>query len=169
MPRRTFRNVTVNRPKEHQDRWPLFNRGVGPRVAPITKGVPVYVHDHFGPGRDAKVVTTTAKDLMEDGNDYKHSPPFTGREARVAEVENVDWPELLNPIDDLPPATVMTTIREKGDLLEIEGLSHDNGPITKITVNDQVADVGFERFRRGRLEDHPQNPGEPQARCLSHG
>jgi hypothetical protein len=136
-----MRNITVNRPEEHKDRWPLFNRGVGPRVAPITKGVPVYVHDHFGPGRHAKVVTATAKDLMEDGREYKHMPPFTGREARVAEAENIQWPELLNPIDDLPPATVITTVREQGDTLEVEGISHDNGTITKITVNDQVADV----------------------------
>jgi hypothetical protein len=119
----------------------LFNRGVGPRVAPITKGVPIYVHDHFGPGRHAKVITSTAKDLMEDGNEYKPMPPFTGREARVAEVENISWPELLNPVDDLPPATVITTVREEGDTLLVEGISHDNGTIARITVNGQAADV----------------------------
>ena len=45
-----LRNVTVHRPARFEDRWPLINRGVGPRVPPITKGVPIYIHDHFGPG-----------------------------------------------------------------------------------------------------------------------
>jgi hypothetical protein len=136
-----FRKVTVNRPQEFQDRWPLINRGVGPRVAPITNGVPIYIHDYFGPGRHAKVVSTAAKDLMEDGSDYKSLPPLTGKEARVAEVENVQWPEVLDPVDDLPPATIITSVREQGGTLEVQGVSHDNGTITKITVNGQPADV----------------------------
>jgi hypothetical protein len=136
-----FRNVTVNRPQQFQDRWPLFNRGVGPRVAPITKGVPIYVHDYFGAGRHAKVVSAAAKDLLEDGNEYKSLPPLTGKQSRVAEVENVAWPEVLDPVDDLPPATIITAAREEGGVLHVQGVSHDNGLITQITVNDQPADV----------------------------
>ncbi len=136
-----FRNVTVNRPEQFKDRWPLINRGVGPRVVPITNGVPIYIHDYFGPGRDAKVVSTAAKDLLNDGNDYQPLPPLTGNESRVAEVKNVDWPKLLDPVDDLPPATVITSVQRDGGSLVVRGISHDNGDIASITVNGQRADV----------------------------
>jgi hypothetical protein len=136
-----FRNVTVNRPEQFKDRWPLINRGVGPRVAPITKGVPIYIHDYFGPGRDAKVVSTAAKDLMDDGNEYQPLPPLTGDESRVAEVKNVEWPKLLHPVDDVPPATIITSVQRDGGSLIVRGISHDNGDIVAITVNGQRADV----------------------------
>ncbi len=136
-----FRNVKVHRPKQFENRWPLINRGVGPRVAPITKGVPIYIHDYFGPGKHAKVVSTAAKDLIEDGNDYQSIPALTAKESRVAQVTKIAWPEVLDPIDDLPPATTITSVKEHNGKMEIEGISHDNGKITKITINGQPADV----------------------------
>ena len=136
-----FRNVMVHRPEQFKDRWPLINRGVGPRVPPITKGVPIYIHDHFGPGRHAKVISTAAKDLFNDGNNYKPMPPLTGNESVVAEVKEADWPELLNPIDDVPPATIITSVRRSGDKLIVRGISHDNGQIVSVTVNDQQAKI----------------------------
>jgi len=136
-----LRNVTVNRDSRFENRWPLFNRGVGPRVAPITKGVPIYIHDYFGPGRHAKVVSTAAKDLIEDGNKYTSQPPLTGNEARVAEVANVQWPELLDRVDDVPPATIITSVIRRKEHVVIRGVSHDNGEITAITVNNRRAIV----------------------------
>jgi hypothetical protein len=136
-----FRNVTVNRPEQFQDRWPLINRGVGPRVPPITKGVPIYIHDHFGSGRHAKVVSTAAKDLINDGNDYKPLPPLTSDESRVAEVKDVEWPKLLDPVDDVPPATIITSVRRDGDKLIVRGVSHDNGEIVSVSVNNANAKV----------------------------
>jgi hypothetical protein len=130
-----IRNVTVNRPEQFQDRWPLFNRGVGTRVPPITRGVPIFIHDYFGAGRHAKVVSTAAKDLIGDGNTYRSEPMLTSTESRVAEVENIEWPKLLDPIDDLPPATVITSVRVDGDKLLVRGISHDNGKIVSIRVN----------------------------------
>jgi hypothetical protein len=136
-----FRNVTVHRPEQFADRWPLVNRGVGPRVDPVTPGVPLFIHDHYGPGRHAKIVSTKADDLLSDGNEYKSEPPLTGDECRVAEVEDVQWPELLDPVDDLPPATVVTSVVRIGDKLTVCGVAHDNGPITSVTVNDQAARI----------------------------
>ncbi|MBC8351647.1 MAG: hypothetical protein H8E66_06640 [Planctomycetes bacterium] len=136
-----FRNVTVNRPAQFKDRWPLINRGVGPRVTPITKGVPIYIHDHFGPGRHAKVVSIAAKDLVNDGNEYKSSPPLTGDESRVAEVKDAHWPELLDPVDDVPPATIITSIQQHGGKVIVRGVSHDNGKIVSINVNGVQAQV----------------------------
>lgn len=136
-----LRNVTVDRPEQFHDRWPLVNRGVGTRVPPITNGVPIFIHDYFGPGRDAKLVSTAAKDLMEDGNTYREEPPLTGDESRVAEVSGIEWPKLLNPIDDLPPATIITSIRRTADIIDISGVSHDNGDIVSIQVNGHDAEV----------------------------
>jgi hypothetical protein len=136
-----FRNVTVNRPPEFRDRWPTINRGVGPRVPPITKGVPIYIHDYYGPGRHAKVVSTAAKDLIEDGNKYREERPLTGNESRVAEVADAQWPTLLELVDDVPPATVITSVRRERDQLVVRGISHDNGEIVSVNVNDTLANM----------------------------
>src|SRR5690606_19245950 len=65
--------------------------------------------------------------------------PFTGREAQFAEVDGVEFPELLSPIDDLPPATVITSVRRDGDNLVVQGVTHDNGQIAAVKVNGQAA------------------------------
>ncbi len=136
-----LRNVIVDRPKQFRDRWPLINRGVGTRVPPITNGVPIFIHDYYGPGRDAKVVSTAARDLITDGNTYREEPPLTGDESKVTEVSGIEWPELLNPIDDIPPATIMTSIRRNGNKLDVYGISHDNTDIASIQVNDKDTEV----------------------------
>jgi hypothetical protein len=136
-----FRNVVVNRPKQFTDRWPLINRGVGTRVPPITPGVPIFIHDYFGSGRHAKVVSTAAKDLIEDGNAYREEATLTSNESRVAEVRDVNWPKLLDPIDDLPPATVITSVRAVGSKVVVRGISHDNGEIVSVKVNGQSAEI----------------------------
>ncbi|MCA9173351.1 MAG: hypothetical protein KDB14_02565 [Planctomycetales bacterium] len=133
-----FRNVTV-RDRKSVNRWPTFNLGGGPRLTPKGPGVPVYIHDHFGKGRDAKVVSTRAKDLLNDGNKYVAAPPLTGDESVVAEVDDKEFPDLLTPVDDLPPATVITSIRRNGQRAVVQGITHDNGEISKVTVNGSLA------------------------------
>ncbi|MFT5526735.1 MAG: hypothetical protein ACI9HK_004715 [Pirellulaceae bacterium] len=136
-----IRNVKVNRPEQFRDRWPLFNRGGGPQVTPITDGVPIFVHDYFGPGRHAKVVSVAAKDLINDGNKYKSEETLTGSEARVAEVSDVEWPEILSPVDDLPPATIITQATSKNGNTFVRGVTHDNGEVTQVTVNGKSASL----------------------------
>lgn len=136
-----FRNVSVIRPEGFGDRWPLINRGVGPRVEPITTGVPIFIHDYYGPDRDAKVVSTAAKELMTDGNQYRAEPPLTGDESRVAEVKDVPWPHLLDIVDDLPPVTIITSIQRDGDRIVTRGITHDNGDIVSVMVNGHAAEV----------------------------
>lgn len=133
-----FRNVKVL-DRKNPTRWPTVNLGGGPRLTPKGPGVPVYIHDHFGPGRDAKVVSTRAKDLLSDGNDYKPTPPLTGNESVAAEVTDVDFPKLLDPVDDLPPATVITHVRREGNRTIVSGVTHDNGIIATVTVNGAPA------------------------------
>jgi hypothetical protein len=134
-----FRNVTWTTP---DSRRPIFNRGGSTRVDPfIEQGVPYFVHDYYGPGRHAQIVSTKAGNLLSDGNKYRQEPPLTGDESVVAEVTDVAWPKLLDPIDDLPPATVITLARRAGDKLIVAGISHDNGDIVSVTVNGQPAKI----------------------------
>ena len=141
-----FRNVVVGPPSTPKGQpgprgtRPAFNRGGTVRVDPIVaKGVPYYIHDYYGAGRHAKVVSTKAADLLKDGNTYRAQAPLTGDESVVAEVNDLAWPQLLNPVDDLPPATIILSVRRQKDQLLVKGVSHDNGVIRSVTVNGQAA------------------------------
>src|SRR5262249_49922382 len=66
-----FRNVQVVNRKD-RGRRALANVGGSPRPMPRTEhGVPVYLLDYFGNGRHAKVVSTRAHDLIDDGGAYR--------------------------------------------------------------------------------------------------
>ncbi|MGK0186579.1 MAG: hypothetical protein ACI9R3_002362 [Verrucomicrobiales bacterium] len=169
-----LRNLKVNRPDEFKDRWPTINRGVGTRVPPMTKGVPIYIHDHFGSGRHAKVVSTAAADLMEDGNDYREAPPLTADESRVAEVANVEWPTLLEPTDDEPPATVITWPGDGDDVapqasgkLVVRGTSTDNSGTTRVVINGVEAVDSDYGFHQWSVELSGLAPGELKLEAYS--
>jgi hypothetical protein len=140
-----FRNLTVtDAPGEptYVGAKPLVNRGGGPRPTPVTvRGVPVYIHDFFGPGHDAKLVSTAAKDFGADGLAYREQEGVTGDESRLAEVEHVDFPQLLSPVDDQPPVTVVTfpvagiPVRADGGRLVVKGTTTDNVKTRRVTVN----------------------------------
>ncbi len=132
-----FRGIEI---KSAAGKRPLFNRGGSVRADPfVERGVPYYVHDHFGPGRDARIVSAKAVDLLADGKAYREERPLTGDESRIAEVGDVEWPELLDPVDDLPPATVITSTAREGSRLRVRGVSHDNGEITSVVVSGSRA------------------------------
>jgi hypothetical protein len=136
-----FRNVRVLG-RTRDDRWPLVNLGGGPRLTPKTeRGVPVYIHDYYSKGLHAKVVSTRAKDWKNDGNEYRPDPPLTGDESLAAAAKDVQFPQLLNPIDDQPPVTVVLAVRKVADKLVVEGVSHDDGEVESITVNGRLADI----------------------------
>lgn len=137
-----FRNVSWT--PNNTDRGSLFNRGGQTRgVQFVAGGVPYYLHDYFGQGRTARIISTSAKPLLADGNIYREEAPLTGDESVVTEVKNVPWPKVLDPVDDLPPATVITAMRRVGDRLAVTGITHDNGEIAVVTVNG----VGAKMFK----------------------
>ena len=107
----------------------------------VDKGVPYYIHNHYGEGRHARLVSIQATDLLNDGNDYREEPPLTGDESRIAEVSELKWPELLEPIDDLPPATIITRLQHTGGQILAHGVTHDNSDIAEVTVNGQRATI----------------------------
>jgi hypothetical protein len=99
-------------------------------------GVPVYLHDYFGAGRHAKIVSVKSGQMRSDGLRYGVLPPLTGEDSRVAEVRDVAFPKLLDPVDDLPPNTVITHVIPVGkDSHLVRGTSSDNGTIAKVLVN----------------------------------
>jgi len=135
-----FRNVHVL-DRETNDRWPLVNLGGGPRPQRHTAtGVPVYIHDYYGPGRHAKIVSTRETEVIQSG-DYHSEPPLTGDESAVMEVHDVDFPQLLDPVDDQPPATVILSIEQVGGTWMVRGVAHDNGEIKAISVNGHPAEI----------------------------
>jgi hypothetical protein len=116
----------------------IANLGGGPRRQPKTeKGVPIYIHDWFDPGKAAMVVSTRSGEFKASPDKFRVEAPLTGNESRVAEVSGVAFPEPLQPVDDLPPATVITrVIRGKG-AVKVLGTTTDNGTIKAVRVNGQ--------------------------------
>jgi hypothetical protein len=147
-----FRNLKVIHSRDERRRqW--FDRGGGARVDRKTdRGVPYYVHDYFGEGRTAKIVLDNSSPEKADSEKYIREKPITGREAQVAEVSGVEFPELLSPIDDLPPATIITSVRRDGDQVTVRGITHDNGEISSVKVNDKTAKVVASAVSSGLID-----------------
>jgi hypothetical protein len=103
------------------------------------KGVTVYLHDWFGPGRHAKVVSTRSPEFKAEEAKYRTEPLVTGDESRLTEIGDVVFPKLLDPVDDLPPATVITHVRIAGDKLLVRGTTTDNGTVKRVLVNGREA------------------------------
>ncbi len=135
-----FRNVKTTNWKDNSRAKSLVNLGGGPRPQPKTaKGVPVYLHDWFGPGRHALVVSTRSPEFKAEPGKYRPESPLTGDESRVAEVSKVTFPTPLDPVDDLPPTTVITHVERKGAKVLVRGTTADNGEVKKVTVNGRPA------------------------------
>ena len=155
-----FRNVKVLR-REAANRRPVVDTGGGAQVTPTTAhGVSVYLHDHFGPGRHVKVAATNARDFGADGLAYRDEPPFTGHQARVSEVRDVEFPRLLDPVDDLPPTTVITHVRRNGADLVVRGTTADNGVVRKVLVNGREAKALAPNFAEWEAVLTGGRPGE---------
>jgi hypothetical protein len=148
-----FRNVQVIERRDN-DRRALANLGGGPRPQPNTPtSVPVYFHDHYGPGKHAKVVSTKSGDYKSgNGSGFREDKPLTGDESRVAEVSGVSFPQLLDPVDDLPPATVITHISRQSDgTLLVRGTASDNGTISRVVVGGQSAKAAAPNFAQWEI------------------
>ena len=142
---------------------PIANTGGGEHVTPSTPtSVDVIIHDYYGPNKHAKIASLIAKDFGKDGLKYRSEEPLTGHESRVAEVSDIDFPKLLDPVDDLPPTTVITHVVSKDGKLLVRGTTADNGTVTKVLVNGKEASATRANFaeweitldRSSRIEAH---------------
>lgn len=136
-----FRNVRVTKGKGSG--WTmtgLFDyRETYPDLKQTWTGVPAYFHDYFGPGNTAKVLSVKATEVAEGGDKYREEPGLTGKLTRVTEVKDVPFPKLLDPVDDLPPTTVVTHVKVEGTGMVVRGTTADNGVVKKVVVNDRKA------------------------------
>lgn len=135
-----FRNVKVTARRDN-NRRALVNLGGGPRPQPKTPtSVPIYLHDYYGSGKTARVVSIKSGEVRSpEGKDYKSDEPLTGDESRVREVPAVPFPQLLDPRDDQPPATVITSIVRVPNGWKVQGVAQDNGEIREVLINGQQA------------------------------
>lgn len=118
----------------------VVDLGGGPRNDKLENGVAYYFHDYPSSGHTLKVVSARFPDAMRSG-EFKSMDGFTGNDVRAAEVSAVPFPTLLEPVDDLPPATIITDIRRARGGLQVSGISQDNGEITSVTVNGHKARI----------------------------
>ena len=131
-----FRNVKTTNWSDTSKQRALVNLGGGPRPQPKSaKGVPVYLHDWFGPGRTALVASLKSPEFKAAPGTFRAEFPLTGDESRVAEVAGVSFPQVLDPTDDLPPATVITRVIRTGRTLTVRGSAADNGAVKRVAVN----------------------------------
>ena len=135
-----LRNVQVIN-RQDNDRRALVNLGGGPRPQPKTpSSVPVILHDFYGSGRHARVVSAKSNEVRgNESTPYKSDPPLTGDESRVLEVRDIPFPQLLDPIDDQPPSTVITSVTRTTDGWLVRGSASDNSEIKQVTVNGIAA------------------------------
>ena len=125
----------------------LANLGGGPRPTPKSeKGVPIYFHDWFGAGRHAMVVSVKSGEFKADPKAFRDEPTLTGNESRVAEVKDVAFPAFPEVVDDLPPATIITSVSKKEGRLVVRGSTTDNGTVKRVVVNGQEAKATAANF-----------------------
>jgi len=111
----------------------------------------MYLHDFFGPNRDAKVIPATQ--TRNDGLNYQTMTPVFEEFVKVAEV-NAPFPENpIKPMDKLPPATVITfppadviVPTDRNGKLIVRGTCIDANKITSVTVNGIAATATAENF-----------------------
>jgi hypothetical protein len=134
----------------------------------LQNGVMFYFHDTPEPGRCLKVVSRKFTGLMT-GGEYREVSGFTGKDVLAAELPEVAFPTLLDPVDDLSPVTIVTRVRRGQGKLVITGVSHDNGPIASVLVNGRPAE--FRSDRAGVVDweaeiDPPAKGGEIVAEAI---
>jgi hypothetical protein len=122
-------------------------------------GVSYYFHDYPEKGRTTKVVSARFADVMKDGT-YRRIDGFTGDKALAADVPGVEFPKLLDPVDDLPPATVITSVKVEGTRVVVRGTVSDNGNVKKVLVNGREARALAANFTEWEVVLTGIEPGE---------
>ncbi len=87
-----------------------------------------------------RVAGVKSVEATRDGS-YHGIDGWTGHEVRAAEVKGIAFPQLLAPVDDLPPATLITSVQPEGTRRIVRGISHDDGEIATVSVNGHPATI----------------------------
>lgn len=132
-----FKNLVVRNCKSNAN---VVDLGGGPRNKHIANGVAYYFYGYPSAGEVTKIVSPRNPEMMKDA-EYQPIKDFTGKDVRGAVVSGVTFPTLLNPVDDLPPATMIRLVRRDGSKLIVTGLSEDNGEVASVAVNGTAATI----------------------------
>ena len=133
-----FRGLTITNSISRGGK--VVDLGGGPRNDKLQNAVAYYFHGDSAAASVRKVLSAKFAEGVTDA-EYRSVEGFTGKDVRAADVKNVPFPTLLEPVDDLPPATMITSVRKvKGSLL-VKGVSQDNGEVASVTVNGQRAKI----------------------------
>lgn len=133
-----FRNLVLLNNDARQGQ--VVDLGGGPRNDKLEFPVAYYFHGLFGSNHATKVVSARFAGQMT-GENYRSIEHFTGRDVRAADVSGVAFPKLLEPMDDLPPATMITSVRRTSSKLHVRGLTQDDGEIASVRVNGHLAAI----------------------------
>ena len=133
-----FRGLTITNSLSRYGK--VVDLGGGPRNDKLQHPVAYYFHDYPEAGGVTKVVSAKFTEEVSDAM-YRSVDGFTGKDVRAAAVKQVEFPTLLDPVDDLPPATMITSVRQAKDKLLVQGISQDNGEIASVTVNGRPAKI----------------------------
>lgn len=117
------------------NRGKVVDLGGGPRNDDLQFPVSYYFHDPSGTRR---VVSAKFPGALPGGQLIEN---WTGRDVRAKEITGVEFPALLAPKDDLPPATMITSVKKEGEKLRVRGVAQDNGEIAAIRVNQTEARI----------------------------
>jgi len=123
-----FKNLTVKNSGPHG----IF--GYNHKTSQPHLGV-YYFHDYPKQGGVALVAhqDLAAKDKARD---FKKAAFLRDAELRTAEVKDVAFPtDILAPVDDLAPATIITRVERRADKLLVRGVTHDNATVRIVSVN----------------------------------
>jgi hypothetical protein len=127
-----FRNLVVTNSDSRGGK--VVDLGGGPRNKNLEHPVAYYFHGYPAPQTVTRVMSIKFPEPL--GEDFKAIAGFTGKDVLASESTTpVTFPQLLNPIDDLAPATMITSLRRLGGQLTVSGVSQDNGDIASIKVN----------------------------------
>ncbi len=131
-----FRNVTFKDNRPYRSSYIDTTPNGQPKNPPPDDAIPYYFHDHFGPGRTAKALTASMAERFAEGLEFQAAPaPVFGKNMRVVEVSNVEFPKLLDPVDDRPPQTIVTSVRGR----TVRGTTADDGEVKRVLVNGREA------------------------------
>jgi hypothetical protein len=131
-----FRNVTLKDARSDNN---VVDVTVGLAPDKLEKGVAYYFHLP-PPDKTAKVVSVQYPQMLK-GSDYREVEGFTGKNVKLTPVAGIEFPRLLDPVDDLPPATVIThpaparSIKLVNGTLTVRGTTSDNHKTKRVLVN----------------------------------
>jgi G8 domain len=131
-----FRNLTIH---DSRSQAQVVDLGGGPRNDKLENGVTYYFHGY--PRSDATTEVVSSHFAQPGDAGWESVEGFTGRDVRARTVQNVPFPALLDPVDDLPPATIITGAKRNGNRLSVWGVAQDDTAVASVEVNGRKAAI----------------------------